>query len=111
MAVAYLISSILKGSTGATVLTFFMFLMILPIIDNVGMFSGVKIEGSLTFSSGAITYILVDPYPVDEMMEMGGFSFHSFYPDQVLAVIVMAAYAIVSLVLGMFLFNRRQLSG
>lgn len=111
MAVAYLISSILKGSTGATVLTFFMFLMILPIIDNVGMFSGVKIEGSLTFSSGAITYILIDPYPVDEVMELGGFSFHSFYPDQVLAVIVMAAYAMVSLVLGMFLFNRRQLSG
>lgn len=111
MAVAYLISSILKGSTGATVLTFFMFIMILPIIDSVSMFSGVKIEGSLTFSANAITYILVDPYPVDEAVEMGGFRFNSFYPDQVLAAVVMMAYALVSVAMAMFLFNRKQLAG
>ena len=111
MAVAYLISSILKGSTGALVLTFFMFLMILPIVDQVGAFAGVKIEGSLTFSSGAITYILTDPYPVDEMVDYGVMSFNSYYPDQVLAAITMAAYALVSIGLGMYLFNRKQLAG
>ena len=111
MAVAYLISSILKGSTGALVLTFFMFLMILPIVDQVGAFAGVKIEGSLTFSSGAITYILTDPYPVDEMVDYGVMSFNSYYPDQVLAAVTMAAYALVSLGLGIYLFNRKQLAG
>jgi len=111
MAVAYLISSVLKGSTGALVLTFFMFLMILPIVDNVAAFSGVKIEGSLTFSSGAMTYILTDPYPTDEVVDFGVMTFNTYYPDQVLAALTMAAYALVSLVLGMYLFNRKQLVG
>lgn len=111
MAVAYLISSVMKGSTGALVLTFFMFLMILPIVDNVSMFSGVKIEGSLTFSSNVITYILTDPYPVDEVAESYGMRFNAFYPDQVMAAVTMAAYALASLGLGMFLFNRKQLAG
>jgi ABC-2 type transport system permease protein len=111
IAVAYLISSVLKGSTGALVLTFFMFLMILPIVDNVSAFSGVKIEGSLTFSSGVITYILQDPYPVDEAQDFGGFSLNIYYPDQALAALTMAAYAFVSLGLGMYLFNRKQLAG
>jgi ABC-2 type transport system permease protein len=111
MAVAYLISSVLKGSTGALVLTFFMFLMILPIIDSVSSFSGVKIEGSLTFSSDVITYILTDPYPVDAVQDFGVMSFNVYYPDQVLAALTMAAYALVSLGIGMFLFNRKQLAG
>lgn len=51
-AIAYLISTILKGSVGALVLTFFLFVMILPIVDGVGMFAGVKIAASLTFLSG-----------------------------------------------------------
>lgn len=111
MAVAYLISSIMKGSTGALVLTFFMFLMIMPILDNVASFSGVKIEGSLTFSSGAMTYILIDPYPVDESQSFGGFTMNVYYPDQVLAALTMAGYVLVALVIGMFLFNRKQLAG
>jgi len=111
VAVGYLISSLLKGSTGAIVLTFFLFLMILPIVDSVSMFSGVKIEGSLTFSSDALIYILTDPYPVDETMQMGGFTLNSYYPDQVLAAVTMAAYALASLGLGIFMFNRKQLVG
>lgn len=111
MAVAYLISSVLKGSTGALVLTFFMFLMILPIVDNVSSFAGVKIEGSLTFSANVMTYILTDPYPVDAVQDFGAFSFNAYYPDQVLAAVTMAAYALASLVIGIFLFNRKQLAG
>ncbi|MDQ1371239.1 MAG: hypothetical protein QG582_153 [Candidatus Thermoplasmatota archaeon] len=112
MAVAYLISSLLKGSTGATVLTFFLFIMIMPIVDSVGMFAGVKIEGSLTFSSGALIYVLSDPYPSDTSQDMGPMgSLDVYYPDPVLAHVVMLAYALASLGLGMYLFRRRQLAG
>ena len=111
MAVAYLISSVLKGSTGATVLTFFLFVMILPIIDSVSAFSGAKIEASLTFSADAMIHILTDPYPVDQVVDFGPMILNSYYPDQVLAAVTMAAYALASLVLGMYLFNRKQLAG
>lgn len=111
MAIAYLISSVLKGSTGATVLTFFMFIMILPIVDSVSIFTGVKIEGSVTFAAGVIVYILSDPYPVDTSQSIAGFTFSNFYPDPTLAAITMFAYAAVALFIAVVLFKRKQLVG
>jgi len=111
MAIAYLISSVLKGSTGATVLTFFMFIMILPIVDSVSIFSGVKIEGSVTFAAGVIVYILSDPYPVDSSQSVAGFTFSNFYPDPALAAITMFVYAAAALLIALLLFKRKQLAG
>lgn len=111
-AIAYFISSLLKGTTGAIVLTFFLLFMILPIVDAVSMFSGVKIEGSVTFAAGAISYILYDPYPVDSMMDAGmGMELHSFYPTPETAAVVMLVYALVACMLSMVLFKRKQLAG
>lgn len=111
MAVAYVISSVLKGSTGAIVLTFFMFLMILPIVDGMSMVANVKVEASLTFAGGVIQYILYDPYPVDSTLDFPGMSFSSFYPDPGTAAVVMASYAAIGIVLGLVLFRRKQLVG
>jgi ABC-2 type transport system permease protein len=112
MAIAYLISSVLKGTTGATVLTFFLFIMILPILDSISMVSGVKLGGSITFAGGVIQYIIQDPYPVDSSSSFGGgFTFYNFYPEPVMAAITMAGYAIVAIVLSIILFKRKQLSG
>ncbi|MBE0518128.1 MAG: ABC transporter permease [Thermoplasmata archaeon] len=116
MAVAYLIGTILKGSTGAIVLTFFLLFMILPIVDGVSMVADVEIDGSLTYAAGVITYILEDPYPVDNStsMDMGqgqGLTFSVFYPDPGIAALVMFAYAIVALAFSMVLFKRKQLVG
>ncbi len=111
-AIAYFISSLLKGTTGALVLTFLLLLMIFPIVDGVSAVSGVKIEGSVTFAAGAISYILYDPYPVDSMLDTGmGMEFHSFYPTPEIAAIVMLLYAVVACLLSMILFKRKQLAG
>ena len=112
LAVAYLISSVMKGTTGATVLTFLMFIILLPIIDGVSNFAGVKIEGSLSFASGVITNILIDPYPTDWSQEFGdGMSFNVFYPTPWIAAIVMFAYLVVATALSLILFKRKQLTG
>jgi ABC-2 type transport system permease protein len=111
MAIAYLISSILKGSTGALVLTFFMFIMILPIIDSVSMFAGVKISASLTFSSNAMLYTLTDPYPQDSVNSDFGITIHQYYPDPGVSAVVMLAYAVIAIALSLVLFKRKQLSG
>lgn len=110
-AVAYLISSVLKGSTGATVLTFLMFIIILPIIDSVSTFTGAKIDASLTFASGVIGYVVLDPYPVDASTEQFGFTFYSLYPEPWVAAIVFLAYTVVCIALSLLLFYRKQLSG
>ncbi len=112
IALGYLISALLKGSTGALVLTFLLLLMILPIVDQVSMVAGTKIEGSLTFASNAMTYVLMDPYPVDQMVDYGGgMSFHQFYPTPSTAAVVMLVYAAACLFLSMVLFKRKQLVG
>ena len=112
MAVAYLISTLLKGTTGATVLTFFLFIMILPMVDAISLFTGTKIDASLTFASGALIYILLDPYPTDWTQEYpGGFTFSNFYPDPSTAAIVMLGYAVVAVLVSLVLFKRKQLVG
>lgn len=111
-AIGYFISSLLKGTTGAIVLTFFMLFMILPIVDATSMFSGVKMEGSATFAAGVISYILIDPYPVDAMTDVGmGMELHSFYPTPETAAIVLLVYAVAACALSMVLFKRKQLAG
>ena len=111
--IGYFVSSIMKGSTGAIVLTFFLLIMILPIVDGVSMVSGTKIEASVTFAAGTISYILIDPYPVDTVMgdEVPGMELHSFYPTPATAAIVLLAYALVCYVLSTIIFKRKQLAG
>ena len=110
-AVAYLISSVLKGSTGATVLTFLLFIVLLPIVDSVSTFAGVKIDASLTFAAGIIGYIVMDPYPVDASFDDYGFTLYLFYPEPSVAALVCLAYAVIAMAISMVLFNRKQLTG
>ena len=112
LAVAYLISSLMKGTTGATVLTFLLFIIILPIVDSVSNVTGVKMEGSLGFAASVITSIITDPYPTDWSMDMGtGFSFSVFYPTPWIAAVVMFVYAAIAIALSIVLFKRKQLTG
>jgi ABC-2 type transport system permease protein len=113
--VAYLISSVMKGGTGALVLTFFMFFLILPILDGVFTFARVKPDFSLTFAAGAIQYVMQTPYPTDFFQEIpigGGqvFEISVYYPDVALAAIVMVAYMIVGIVIGIWFFNKREMA-
>ena len=110
-AVGYVISSLLKGTTGAIVLTFFLLFLILPIVDGVAMFTGVKIAASLTFAGGVMIYILQDPYPVDTTMDFGGSPFSIYYPEPSVSAIVMLAWAAAAIIISLVLFKRKQLAG
>ena len=110
-ALAYVISSLLKGTTGAIVLTFFLLFLILPIVDGVSMFTGVKIAASLTFSAGVMIFILQNPYPVDATEDFGGSSFSIFYPDPTVSAIVMFAWAAIAIAISLILFKKKQLAG
>lgn len=114
-AVGYLISSIMKGSTGALVLTFALLLLILPIADGVLTYSQVKPEFSLTFSSGTINDIMTSPYPSDyaetrEIPGMGSIQLVYYYPNVTLAIGIALVYAIVSAGIASWLFNRKEMT-
>ncbi|HEX9907216.1 MAG TPA: ABC transporter permease [Thermoplasmata archaeon] len=110
-AIGYLISAVMKGSTGAIVLTFLLLFLLLPIVDMISIFTGVKISASLTFAAGVLIYVLYDPYPVDVTQNVMGYEFSSFYPDVTVSVIVMLAYTVAAVAISLILFKRKQLSG
>ncbi len=109
--IGYFISAIMKSSVGAIVLTLLLLLLIIPIVDGFSAVAGVKIEGSVTFASGAISFILMDPYPEDSIMDAGGIEIHNFYPTPSTAAIVLIAYAVVTCLLSVVIFKRKQLAG
>ncbi len=121
--VAYLVSSIMKGSTGALVFTFAILFLIFPIVDGVLSFAQVKPSFSLTFSAQAISAIMQSPYPSDQLITapLGGrfggnltggenVEFFNYYPDPNLAPAVMAVYAIVSVIIALIIFRRREMA-
>lgn len=113
----YLISSIMKGSIGAIVLTFFLLLMILPISDAlVGTLGGVEPGYSLTYQAGTIDYIFQTPYPhsetsVIEVPGGGNMTFHTFIPQVGVAVGVMIGYIIIANLVAIVIFKRREMVG
>jgi len=113
-AVGYLISAVMKGSTGSLVLTFAILFLIFPIVDGVMTIVKVEPNFSLTFGAGAIQYIMRTPYPQDfvQSFDWGGGTFEMtyYFPDPGLAVGMMVAYAVVCLLIAGILFNRREMA-
>jgi len=114
--IGFLISSILKGSTGALVLTFFLLFMIIPMFDLVGTLGGVEPVPSITYQSGAINAILTTPYPQSYVMtpnETNGlpFNVYFFYPSVASSIAVMIGYIIIANLAGIILFKRREMVG
>ncbi len=113
LAVAYLLSAYLKSTVSSSILTFFMFFLILPVIDSVLTFAAVKPWFSLSFVGGVMTYIMQSPYPTDSSLTVGmghsGMQIMQYYPEIALSVAVIVAYTVVALALAYWRFSRRDL--
>lgn len=110
LSVAYFVSSIMKGSTGAIVLTFFLLVMTLPVIQRIGMLSGVKMWFLLTFNGDmTMTALSWDEYPVDWVHSLFGFTYYAYYPEPVMSILVMSAYTVIFGSLAMMAFKMRGL--
>lgn len=117
LSVGFFISSIMKGITGAQILTFALFLFIFTIITGVFTLGNAEPWFVVTYSSGTIGYITQNPYPIGGAatggvpggLAPGGLG-NSYIPDIGVAIAVMAAYALASLVLAFYFFNRREMS-
>jgi len=112
LALAYFISSVMKGSTGSIVLTFFLLLMIMPIIEGVGGAAGVKMWFLLTFAAHSLIYSLsYADYPVDTSQEFaGGFTYYAYFPELGLSAIVLSLYVVAFVLISVILFKRKELN-
>lgn len=114
-ALGYFLSSVMKGSTGALVLTFVMLFLILPIVDGVLTVAKVKPDFTLSFASSTIQYVMESPYPQDfvRVIDIGGgqtWEIAMYYPDVPIAVVVMLIWAAVCIFLAIWFFNRREMT-
>lgn len=113
LAVGYLISSVMKGATGALILTFALFLFILTILMGVLTVGGVEPWFLVNFAGGVVGYITQVPYPTSGVGDPGvgpQLSMNQYIPDIGVSVAVMLTYLVVSLVLAYFFFKRREMS-
>jgi ABC-type transport system involved in multi-copper enzyme maturation permease subunit len=113
MSIAFLVSSIFRGPTGAAVLVFFLFIMILPIIDQVLIgFVDTKPWFTPTFSSKIIENVLIVPYPNDLASgetPRGPFDVHRFVPYVSESLLVLTGYILVSSILSIYAFKKREM--
>lgn len=118
--IGFLVSSFMRGTAGALVLTASVLLLIMPILDTVLSVAQVKPVLSPTFSGGAISLVMQTPYPVDTMVEpllSSGPAMSSvdlvpirlYYPTLRMSAAVMLGWAFVTTVAALILFGRREM--
>jgi len=100
--VAFLLSSVLKGTIAATVLTFFLFTLIFTIIGGLLQVGKVSPWFIPTQAAGIISNVLSAP-------ARGPPEFPAFVPDPATSLLVFAVYFIVSVVVATVMFHRREL--
>lgn len=109
LAVGYFVSSLMKGSTGALILTFALFLFIFSIVTEVLTLGNVDPWFILTYAGQTIGNIL-GISSVGGTSEGPRFGTSTFVPDIGVSLTVMVAYTVAALLLSYFFFNRREMS-
>ena len=117
LGVAFFLSSALRSTTMASVLTFATLFFILTIVSSILSIAKVRPDGNLAFAGGTISNILAGPYPqaypgdTDVPIGPGGDRFRSYSPAVPISILVMVVWAIAGLGLAWFLYRRREMKG
>lgn len=109
MSITFLISSLLKGSTGIVMLVFALFIIVFPAVDGASvLFSDFKPWFTPSFSSGIIQQSLTVPYPTEDNTMNNPFFGNRYIPLINQSLLVMISYSIISGVLSIFILRRRE---
>ena len=117
LAFAFFLSSVMKGTTGSAVLTFFLLMMILPIIGIVLNSADIAPWFSITEAGGIVSRIVTMPPVMGE--RPGGFMqptgaaasipYPLYIPEVGSSLIVMVNYFMITLLAAIYVFERREL--
>jgi ABC-2 type transport system permease protein len=111
LGLTFLFSSLLKGSMGATLLSFFMLFMILPIMEGVLTITGNEPWYSITYSSQIITEV-INPSSVRVekiVVKDSPITVWVFHPDFLTSTVVLLTYFIATLVLTLLIIDRKEM--
>ncbi len=111
MGLTFVFSSLFKSSAISILMTVILLLFAFNIIDTVtATFAGVEPWFSITYGSNIVAAVLTVPYPVGKLTVMAGprFSVTSFTPSIPEGLAILGAYFVVSAVIGLFLFEKKE---
>ena len=116
LGIAFFLSSALRSTTMASVMTFALLFFILAIVSTVFTVAGLRPDGDLSFAGGTISNILTGPYPdhypADSTIAFGpGARFTVYVPAVPVSIAVMAIWAVVGFGLAWLLYQRREMKG
>jgi hypothetical protein len=104
---------LLKGSTGALILTFALLLLIMPMISGILSLTSVKPDFLLSFAGDSVGSMMQSPYPQDSQFVVGAngqdMTIWSYYAQPWTATAVMLAYGTVTFILGFLAFRKREM--
>lgn len=106
----FLFSSLLKGSMGATLLSFFTFFLIFSITSSVITLTGNEPWYIPTYASGIISDVF-NPQQ-DRVMEIPNspIKIYQFFPKLPISAIILAVYFIVTLASSVLITNRKEMA-
>jgi ABC-type transport system involved in multi-copper enzyme maturation permease subunit len=118
LGVAFFLSSALRGTTMASILTFMLLFFVLAIASTILTVASIRPDGNLAFAGGTISNILSGPYPAaypgDVQVPVGGPGgdrFRIYSPAVPISILVMAIWAAVGFGLAWALYRRREMKG
>ena len=104
----FLFSALLKGSMGATLLSFFMFLLIFSGVSSAITLAGVEPWFIPTYASGMITQV-ISPQK-DYVQTIQGLKIYAFFPKFPISIIVLVVYFVATLALSILITRRKQMA-
>ena len=110
LGLTFLFSSFLKGSMGATLLSFFLLFLIMPIFSSVITLTGTEPWFIPTYAAGMTTQVL-NPQE-DRVISIPGnpVKIYMFYPKFPISLIVLVVYFAVAFILSLILVDRKDMT-
>lgn len=110
LGLTFLFSALLKSSMSATLLSFFMFILILQIVSSVITLAGIEPWYMPNYAGGSITQV-INPQQ-DRVLEFPGSSLkvYQFYPKFPASLFVLCAYFVAALALSVLVTDRKEMA-
>jgi ABC-2 type transport system permease protein len=109
LALAFMFSSLFKNSAISVLMIVITILFVFNIVDTIlSLVAGVEPWFSITYAGTIIASVLTVPYPITRTVGGGPFRETMFIPTIPEGLAIMAAYLVVTAVIGLYLFERKE---
>jgi ABC-2 type transport system permease protein len=106
----FLFSAVLKGSMGATLLSFFTFLLILSIVSQVIALTGNEPWFLPNYAAGMVTQVINPQTDMVQTFPGSPLKIYAFYPKFPVSLIVLVVYFLATFVLSAVITRRKQMA-